>query len=78
VLSHEERSGPHEKRSGHTDTAAQMARFPPPPCALADGLEHPLDGLMAGGAGAAPLARGFGRLLGVVERKEARARHSAC
>jgi hypothetical protein len=49
------------------------ARFPGPPPAPPEGTDSPLESLLAGGAGAAALARGVGRLLGVVERKEVRA-----
>ena len=45
---------------------ASGAAFPPPPDLPAD----PLDLLLAGGAGAAAVARGLGRMMGVVERKE--------
>jgi hypothetical protein len=37
-------------------------------------MDSALDSLLAGGAGAAALARGVGRLLGVLERKEVRTR----
>jgi hypothetical protein len=42
---------------------------PPPPC---EGEKHPVERLLAGGAGAAALALGVGRMLRMVERKEAR------
>jgi hypothetical protein len=50
-----------------------MALFPPPP-PLPDGdAPHPVERLLAGGAGATALALGVGRMLRVVERREARA-----
>jgi hypothetical protein len=48
---------------------APQPLFPPPPPPLG---EHMVERLLAGGAGAAALALGFGRMLRVMERKEVR------
>ena len=58
--------------------ARVMVLFPPPPLPPAEDAPHPIERLLAGGAGATALALGVGRMLRVVERKEARTHAQAC